>query len=408
VVSAAPSPTAAAEPAAAAKAATSSTLTLTLEECLRLAAERQPRLAAQRASLAAAESGKQAVDALRFPATLIDPEIPVRRKQAALGVDAAGAGLDQAERETTYAVTRTYFTVFFAREQERVARSVVERLTATRDTAQRALDAGSPDVTAPDVNRATTFLRLAETKRTQATQGSKRALAALREAIGLEPGAVVDVPAGPLTEPTARPDHDAVVAAALARRSELHQAEIFAQVACLEVEAQGTSIHKRMETFAAGSDIHSHAVPQGEHNTEYRPGAVPPEMPIMLAGSRSERVKHAEDLKARAEAVVEVTRNLISLEAEDAFLRWEEAAQAARQAREAADTGDKLASDLSKQLAAALKVKVEEVVNAHVLAAQARSQYNEFLYREILAVAELERVTAGGFKAELVPSSVAH
>src|SRR6516164_6020484 len=84
VVSAAPSPMAAAEPAAAAKAATSSTLTLTLEECLRLAAERQPRLAAQRASLAAAESGKQAVDALRFPATLIDPEIPVRRKQAAL------------------------------------------------------------------------------------------------------------------------------------------------------------------------------------------------------------------------------------------------------------------------------------------------------------------------------------
>ena len=41
-------------------------------------------------------------------------------------------------------------------------------------------------------------------------------------------------------------------------------------------------------------------------------------------------------------------------------------------------------------------------MSARVLAAQARSQYNEFLYRQILALADLERVTAGGFCPGLV------
>jgi len=44
---------------------------------------------------------------------------------------------------------------------------------------------------------------------------------------------------------------------------------------------------------------------------------------------------------------------------------------------------------------------VEDVVTAQVMASQARSQYNEFLYRQILTLADLERITAGGFCAGL-------
>jgi hypothetical protein len=128
-------------------------------------------------------------------------------------------------------------------------------------------------------------------------------------------------------------------------------------------------------------------------------------MPTLLAGPRPERVKHAQSLGARAESVVEVTRNLIGLEAEDAFLRWEEAAQQVPPAREAAEAGDKLAEDLSRDFTAGLRVKVEEVVNARVLASQARAQYHEYLYREILALADLERVTAGAFCAGLVEAA---
>src|SRR4029077_7417301 len=103
-----------------------------------------------------------------------------------------------------------------------------------------------------------------------------------------------------------------------------------------------------------------------------------------LVGSRPERMRHAQSLHARATAVVEVTRNLIALEGEDAFLRWEEASLQVAQAREAADAGDKMADNLSKDFTSGAKVRVEEVATARVLAARARSQYNEFLYREIL------------------------
>jgi outer membrane protein TolC len=372
-----------------------------LAGCLNAAVERQPRVAAARASLAAAEDGRRALEDLRFPASLAR-EVPIRRKQAALGVSAAAAGLEQAERETTYAVTRTWLTVLYAREQERLAGSVAERLTTIQQAAQDALDAGARDVTAADVQRTAVYLRLAEAKRTQATQGVKRALAALAESVGMDPDAALDVPPGRLPEPGARPARSEVVSAALARRGELVQAGILAQVACLEVEAQGTGVHPRMPTFAAGSDVHAAPVPPAVRDKEYRPGAVPPGMPTLLVGPRPDRVKQAQDLSARAEAVLETTRRLVALEAADAFLRWEEAERQARQARQAAELGEKLADDLGKDFRAGLKVRVEEVVSARVLAAEARSQYNEYLYRQIVALADLERVTAGGFRAGLV------
>jgi outer membrane protein TolC len=244
---------------------------------------------------------------------------------------------------------------------------------------------------------------LAETQRLQAEQGMPRALAALREALGLGSGVTIDVPPGLWTEPKVRPVHDDIVVLALSRRGEVVQAGIFVDVTCLEVEAQGTCcMIKRMDTFAASADIHSQVVPQGISNTEYRPGAIHPEMPVSLAGSRAERMRRAQDFNIRASAVLDTVRNLITLEAEDAYLRWEQAAKQVSEARDAADNADKLAEDLTKDFTARLKVKIEDVINSRVLAAQARAQYNEFLYKEILALADLERVTAGGFSAGLV------
>jgi len=379
-----------------------SVMKLNLAECLSLALQQQPRVAAQRASLAAAEDNSRSLEALRL-VSLLDPEIRVRRRQACLGVTAASAGLDRAEREAAHAVTRTYITVLFAREQERTAAGIIERLTALRDTAQRAVDAGDPNVTVYDVKRTAIYVRLAETQRIQAAQGVQRAVLALKEAIGLGSGAAVEVPPGLWTEPQQRPNHDDVVAWALARRGELVQASVFVDVTCLEVEAQGTCcMVKRMDTFAAATDIHALQVPQGVNNAEYRPGAVAPEMPVSLAGSRQERMKRALDFNVRASAGLSAARNLITLEAEDAFLRWEQAVRQVAEARDAADNGDKFAEDLTKDFTARLKVKIEDVINARVLAAQTRGQYNEFLYKELLALAELERVTAGGFSAGLV------
>jgi outer membrane protein TolC len=373
---------------------------LNLADCISLGLQRQPRLAAQRASLAAAEDGCRALEALRL-ASLVDAELPIRRRQAALGLTAAAAAVEQAERETIYTVTRTFFTVLYAQEQERVARAAIDRLSAVNDSAKRMLDAGAPAVTVHDVTRTTVYLHLAEVKRIEAGQGLKRALVALKEAIGMGCDSAIEIQ-GRLGEPQVRPARGDVLALALARRSEIVRASIFADVTCLEVEAQGTcACFKRMETFASGADIHSSQVPEASYGKEYQPGAVPPEMPDVLVGSRAERMKHALDLHCRACAVVEVTRNLIALEAEDAFLRWETAVLQLAQTREAAETGDKMADEVGKDFTAGLKVKVDEVINARVLAAEARGQYNEFLYKEIIALADLERITAGAFASGL-------
>jgi outer membrane protein TolC len=124
-------------------------------------------------------------------------------------------------------------------------------------------------------------------------------------------------------------------------------------------------------------------------------------MPPKLFGTRPWRVEQAQDYHMRAAAVAEKTRNLIALEAADAFLRWEEAAEQSAATRRAADNAEKMSNGLRKDFLASLKVKVEDVMNAQVLAAQARSQYTEYLYHQILALADLERVTAGGFAAGL-------
>jgi outer membrane protein TolC len=167
----------------------------------------------------------------------------------------------------------------------------------------------------------------------------------------------------------------------------------------MEVDAQGTSCRTRMNTFASAGDIHAREVPPGMSDGEYRPGALAPEMPATLAGSRSDRMERARSLSARAAAVVDKTRNLITLEAEDAFLKWQEAFRKLGPASQSADTADKLADNLTKDYSGGQKVKVDDVIAAQVLAAQARAQANETLFQYLLALAGLERITGGGFNA---------
>src|SRR2546426_275558 len=104
-----------------------------------------------------------------------------------------------------YAVTRTYFTVQYAREQDILARAIVERLAAIHQAAESQLKAGARDISDTDVNRTKVYLRVAETKQIEATQSAKLALRALREAIGLECNVALEVRSGPLPNPAAQP-----------------------------------------------------------------------------------------------------------------------------------------------------------------------------------------------------------
>jgi outer membrane protein TolC len=376
--------------------------TLGLAECVQLALQRQPALAASRASLAAAQQGLRGVNNLRVP-TFIARDLPIRRRQACLGVNAAAAAVHQSEHETVYAVVRTYFSVLYAREQQRVASDVADHLSGTLSVATAQLKAGTREATKASVDKTTVYLRLAQSRQAEAARGIREATAALKEAIGLGPETSLQVPDERLPDPQLTINKDEIVALAVSRRGELAQAGLLADITGLEVCAQSKSCHPQFRTFAAAADIHAHNVPEGVSDTEYRPGAVPPEMPTTLVGSRAVRMDHARALSARAGAVTEKTRNLIGLEAEDAYYRWEEAAQKIIHTREAADKGSKLADSTRNDYTSGQNVKVEDVLTNEVLAAQARSQHVEALYRQVLALAALERITAGGFSAGLMP-----
>ncbi len=191
---------------------------------------------------------------------------------------------------------------------------------------------------------------------------------------------------------------DDVIALALARRGELKQATTVDEVTGLEVKAQEAKhFGPTQRTFAAGTDIHAQPIPPGSRGTDYSPAAVGPEMPTLLVGKRGDRVEQARLLSARADSVVDKTRGLLTLEADDAYNRWLETSRRLPKARLAA----KDAADLAAELAQSVKdlmqdIRFSEVTTAKTVAAQLRLEANEVHYLHLLNLATLERVTAGG------------
>ena len=102
--------------------------------------------------------------------------------------------------------------------------------------------------------------------------------------------------------------------------------------------------------------------------------------------------------------MVEKTRKLITLEAENEFDKWLEADRQVEANREAAKLSKLLAERMRNNIA---NIKKEDILQVDVIAGQAQAAYNESLYHQILALANMERITAGGFNAGLVPASCA-
>jgi hypothetical protein len=100
---------------------------LDLATCRRLALEKQPAIAAAQARLAAAEARAAALDHLHA-IPIVAADLPYRRHQAALGVTAAQAMLEQARCDAIYNVTRCYPAVVFARMQESEAAEPIQRI----------------------------------------------------------------------------------------------------------------------------------------------------------------------------------------------------------------------------------------------------------------------------------------
>jgi outer membrane protein TolC len=188
-----------------------------------------------------------------------------------------------------------------------------------------------------------------------------------------------------------------VVEQALCRRPELALAAAGLDAFRLEVYAQGKIPFRRVvPTFASGADLHSKEIPPAMRGKEYRPGAVLPELPPQLVGSKADRVTRAMAYAQKAEAVYESARTLVTLEAENGFLEFELATEKLRFQKESLDLARE-ARELARQNQASVKDK-SIIVQAEVLAAKSESDYLTAALDHLLALSALERITAGGIR----------
>jgi outer membrane protein TolC len=382
-------------------------LALDLSGYRHLSLEKQAALAAYRASLAAAEGKVRALDHLGLAGAL-RRDLPQRRCQAQQGVVAAQAQLSQAEWDTVYGVTRNYFSALYAVEQKRLADETATSLSDMEKRLNDLFKQGAEvrrDLKVWHLESIRGTLAMVRGRRVEAEEGIPRALAALREAVGLEPTCPILVPpeaALPGVDSFPPVVREQIVELALARRGEIIQANVGLQVTALEIKAQSRILRPLAATFASGSDLHAQPVPLGVANGEYRPGAIGLEMPVNLVGKRPDRVDQAHALHGRADAVVEKTRQLIALQADEVFYRWKQATRQYADYTEAvrkADLALKLITDEYKDLGVqpGTRPSFDDLLNARIQWVQMRLLRNEAQYEVLLALAALERVTAGGY-----------
>ncbi|MSQ94543.1 MAG: TolC family protein [Gemmataceae bacterium] len=406
---------------------------MSLEACLELGFEHQPALHAAQASLDAANSGQNGLHGLPRFARFKAPDLPIRKQQSALGVTIADATLIQARHDTRYSITRNFFTVQYIRAQQKVVGDVLKSLEDGYKKAKTIVDKGDPEtkLTTLDLKGIKVQVGIVKAKKAQADAGMLTALAALREAMGLRhdwpleiavadlPPAVYEVKSvvkgkdakGKPTEtlvtefrPLYKFNRDELIAAAVANRGEMTQASAATQVAELEIAAQGKIRSFQGRTFSSGADIHVQPIPQGVFNNVYRPGAIGLEMPGQLAGRKGDRQARASDLSRRADAVLDKTTNLVSLDVEAQYLKWQEAVDQIQSLKDVYDIAQGLPAEVYK-IVQGKDLTGGAIIQANLTAVLVRTQLNEELHIHALALAGLERATAGAFKVYPVPAA---
>jgi outer membrane protein TolC len=375
---------------------------LTLGECVAIAQERQPSLRAVYASANASKAGQTALNNIPPKiGELLSPDLPVRKEQSNRGQLAAAADIQKIHNEIVYDATRLYYTIVYARQQEQVADNVVATLTRLVEIAKIILESPMPgDMTKAKLDMMLLGLGEAKSLRLTAIQGQKQAYAGLREVMGVEPSFVFRVQdAGlPVMVQDVTFTREQAIEMALSRRPELTLAAAGVDAFRLEVYAQAKiPFKKTVPTLASGADIHARQIPQGMRDKDYRPEAIVPEMPPQLVGSKYDRVCRAMAYSQRADAVYDKARNLIILEAENAFYTLELAAEklviAKQRNADAKDLMDRVLENVDN-----LKSQKDQLVLGYVTASRAQSDYVAAVYDYILALAAMERITAGGVR----------
>ena len=376
---------------------------LSLGDCINLVLERHPHLKAVQASIAATEGGYRALLRFGTVGTLLSPDLEVRKQQAQRGLEGALGEYQRVHNELVEDTIRLYYTAVYAQQQKAIADEVVEQLQDLIEILENIIKkATTPDelggLTTEKVLTVKIGLREARQLQATAIVGRKRARAALRQLMHVPPDYAFRLKDKelPVMAQMAEVTREKVVELALQRRPELALAAAGVDIFRLEVYAQSRIPFRRVvPTFASGADLHSRDVPHAQRGKEYRPGGIIPEMPTQLVGSKYDRVARALNFSHKAEAMYDNVRSLITLEAENGYLELELAREKVRLAKEKNDLALELLKLARKNIPLA-KTGREQIYQVEVLAAKAQADYVEAVYQHLLALAALERITAGG------------
>lgn len=377
---------------------------LSLGDCIAIAIERQPSLRAMRSSQEATAAGQHALNNIGRLGSLLSPDLPIRKEQAQRGVIAAAADLQKLHNEVVHDVTRLYYTVVYARQQQQLADDVVAQVETFVDIARKLLNSATPgDMTQAKLDVMMIALTKIKILQAKAHAGVKSAEAGLREIMGVADRSLkfrIKDKELPLMGQNVALTEQQIVDMALGRRPELALAAAAADAFRLEVYAQGMLRFRRsVPTLSSASDIHSRLLPTGSRDPEhdYRPEPIPPEMPPMVVGDRKARVARITQYSHRADAIYDKVRDLMIVEAETTFYHFEQTSKGLADAKEGFKASKSLVDRVREQFDNP-KAPKEQLLLGYAQAAEAQTGYVEAAYRYLLALAALERVTAGGVR----------
>lgn len=376
-----------------------------LGDCIAIAVERQPSLRAVRSSQDGTAAGMHALNNIGRLGQLVAPDLPIRKEQAQRGAVAAAADVQKTHNELVHDVTRMYYTAVYARQVGVIAEDVVAQVELLTKIGRDVLNSPNPGtMTKAKLDAMEIGLRDARKLLLTARQGERKAYGALRELMAVQDGPrfVAKDKELPVMAANVPLTEELVVELALCRRPELALAAAGADAFRLEVYAQGAVRFKRtVPTLATGGDIKAREVPATvrDLNLQYKPGAIIPEMPPQLVGNQADRVTRAMAYSQRMDAVFEKSRNLVRLEAENAYYEYELASKLVVEGKGKFEFGRDL-MDRIKENVDNPKAERDQLVGGYVQAARAQSDYVEAVWQYLLTLAHLERVTAGGVRPD--------
>ena len=145
---------------------------------------------------------------------MIIPDLKYRRQQAVKGIEAGQAELLQAEQEVTQAVVWTYYTIVYAKEQQKALKELIDLIQIYRDQADKIVN--SKEGPGRDINQSTLdslniALATAKSKAITAESGVERGKAALLEAMGLSENDDFNIPNDSLPEIDAKLDRKQLI-----------------------------------------------------------------------------------------------------------------------------------------------------------------------------------------------------